>query len=49
MEISKEKVYNAQLRKVHDSNAFINFLEVRKYKDRVVSVRIESVKNNEKP
>ncbi len=49
MEISKEKVYYAQLRKDQDSNGFINFLEVRKYQDRVVSVRIDGVNYDENP
>lgn len=43
MEINKEKVYYAELRKDQDSHGYINFLEIRKYNDQVVAVRIDGV------
>lgn len=47
MEINQEKTFYAELRKDQDSNGYINFLEIKKYEDQVVAVRIDGVNYDE--
>ncbi len=47
MEINQEETYYAELRKDQDSHGYINFLEIKKYKGKVVAVRIDGVNYDE--